>query len=488
MSADAPKPVVVDEKPPVVHVVSEDGQRDVTKEEELGVASQVDDPSVIRRILRKTDLNLITLLGLVGMMSSLGKPDSILASIHPSDKPCKTDRTNIGNANLTGFSTDLGLVDNQFGAAVSVVYSTYIVFEPIWNVMLKIVGPKILLTCSCLSWALLTIGGAFVKNYTQLLVVRILLGAAEAAVVPGIFMYCSMAYNREEQAVRQSYVTVFSAMAGGFGGLLAFGLTQISTPNMHGWQWLYLVEGLMSMILVPIIWFRLPNAISEAPWLNKTEKAIMEVRMERNKGAYNKDEKFDKKEVFRALTDWRVWGQGIMQFGINTTFFACELAFFLQASQLPTVAGARGDGLIRSPSHTFTSYHMWSPCLQCHPNSDQLHASHHCGPRLHQHCQCATTYSAGLLPLRPVVPHLRAHIRPPQAAFSIHRRRSNVLFDCLHHSRSGQYARRRALLRTVLAGRQHLQHGKFPTTPRYPHRPNKANSSNDNDECCLVLE
>lgn len=92
------------------------------------------------------------------------------------------DRANIGNANLTGFSDDLNLVGNQYGAAVSVVYATYVVFEPFWNVMLKILTPKLLMTASCVCWSALTIGTAFVKNFSQLVGVRVLLGAAEAAI------------------------------------------------------------------------------------------------------------------------------------------------------------------------------------------------------------------------------------------------------------------------------------------------------------------
>jgi MFS family permease len=95
-----------------------------------------------------------------------------------------TDRSNIGNANLTGFSTDLGLVKNEYGAAVSIVYATYVVFEPVWTVLLKILTPKYLLTASTICWGALTIGTAFVKNFDQLAAVRVLLGAVEAAIIP----------------------------------------------------------------------------------------------------------------------------------------------------------------------------------------------------------------------------------------------------------------------------------------------------------------
>ena len=75
---------------------------------------------------------------------------------------------------------------------MSVVYSTYVVFEPVWNVLLKILRPKYLLTGSCIAWSVLTIGTAFVKDFSQLVGVRVLLGASEAAIIPCIFMYITM--------------------------------------------------------------------------------------------------------------------------------------------------------------------------------------------------------------------------------------------------------------------------------------------------------
>jgi MFS family permease len=55
-------------------------------------------------------------------------------------------------------------------------------------------------------------------------------------------MYITMTYNRNEYAVRNTYVFSASAISGAFGGLLAYGLTQINAAGMHGWQWMYLVE------------------------------------------------------------------------------------------------------------------------------------------------------------------------------------------------------------------------------------------------------
>ena len=122
--------------------------------------------------------------------------------------------------------------------------------------------------------------------------------------------------------MRISYLTIFSALSGAFGGLLAFGLTQISAANMRGWQWMYLIEGILSFCLVPITWWRLPNNITEAKWLTADERAIMALRMERNKSVYDKDERLSTSELLRCLRDWKVYVHAVSHFGIDSTLYS----------------------------------------------------------------------------------------------------------------------------------------------------------------------
>ncbi|KAF2100183.1 MFS general substrate transporter [Rhizodiscina lignyota] len=276
------------------------------------------DPVAEKKLLRKLDLNIITLFGALYLMSFLG-----------------TDRSNIGNANLTGFSTDLGLVNNEYGAAVSVVYATYVVFEPFWTVLLKIITPKYLMTCSTLCWSALTIGTAFVKTFNQLIAVRILLGATEAAIIPCILMYITMTYNRDEYAVRNTYIFAASALSGAFGGLLAYGLTQINAAGMHGWQWMYIVEGIISFCLAPVVFFWLPNSAAEAKWLTEDERRLVALRIELNKTQYDPEEQFSWSEIWRCLKDWKLYVQSVSHFGIDTTLY-CVTTF------MPTIIAGLG--------------------------------------------------------------------------------------------------------------------------------------------------
>ncbi|RFU30936.1 hypothetical protein B7463_g5423, partial [Scytalidium lignicola] len=281
-----------------------DPQTAVQSDEDYGTVTDIEiDHAAEKRLLRKIDINLITLFGALYLMSFL-------------------DRSNIGNANLTGFSQDLGLVNNEYGAAVSIVYATYVVFEPVWTVLMKIITPRLLMATSTVAWSALTIGTAFVKDFDQLAAVRVLLGAVEAAIIPCIQMYITMTYNRDEYAVRCTYIFSASAISGAFGGLLAYGLTQINSAGLHGWQWLYIVEGIISFILAPITIIWLPNSVDQARWLTKEEKAVMVVRLERNRGQYDSREKFSWGEIIRCLKDWKLYVQSISHFGIDTTLYA----------------------------------------------------------------------------------------------------------------------------------------------------------------------
>jgi MFS family permease len=72
-------------------------------------------------------------------------------------------------------------------------------------------------TASTLGWAALTIGTAFTKNFDQLAAIRVLLGMVEAAILPCILMYITMTYNRDEYAIRNTYVFSAAAVSGAFG-------------------------------------------------------------------------------------------------------------------------------------------------------------------------------------------------------------------------------------------------------------------------------
>jgi len=120
-----------------------------------------------KRILKKMDMFLIPLMGLLYFLSNL-------------------DKSNIGNAEVAGLSSDIGLKGKEYNVCVTVFFGTYVIFDPIGANLLKIVGPHLMMSVCLLCFGAISIGTAWVRNYGDLLAVRLLLGAIEGMIYPAI--------------------------------------------------------------------------------------------------------------------------------------------------------------------------------------------------------------------------------------------------------------------------------------------------------------
>ncbi|KAH6605215.1 mfs transporter [Trichoderma cornu-damae] len=253
------------------------------------------DPHAEKRLLLKLDTYFVPVIMLVYLT-------------------CFLDRSNIGNVKVAGMPKDIGASPKQFSTAVSIFYATYVAFEAPWSVMMKWMTPRILLTSLCVVWSLTTIFTAFVQNVAGLYAVRLILGACEAGLFPAMNLYLTMVYKRHEQGIRVSYLFVCTAISGAFGGLLAYCILKLDgVAGFAGWRWVYIIEGIFSVVIAPIIWFGLPNDPTNAYFLNEEEKAMMKVR-EAQRAQYMGDEEFSWEEIRICLKDPKVYLSGVIQF------------------------------------------------------------------------------------------------------------------------------------------------------------------------------
>lgn len=119
-----------------------------------------------------------------------------------------------------GMTAALHLTAKEKAAAISVIYATYVVFECIWPLFIKVLTPRWTMSIAMLGFGAITVGTAFTTGFSSLVVCRLLLGVTEAGVFPCIVVYYSMIYKREELGRRLSYIFVFAALSGSFGGLV----------------------------------------------------------------------------------------------------------------------------------------------------------------------------------------------------------------------------------------------------------------------------
>lgn len=198
---------------------------------------------------------------------------------------------------------DIGLTGNQFGTAVTLLYATYVTIETPVAILLKIIGPKYLLTFIAFSWGCVTLGMGFIENWWALYTCRLLLGFFEAGLIPCIDVYIGLVYKREERGKRSAIIFAFSALASAFGGILAYGLTQIKGPgNFKGWRWLFIVEAILTLLVVPVFFFIFPQEPREAWFLTEEEKGLMIARYAKDPH-WGIDEEFKWSSVLSIFVD-----------------------------------------------------------------------------------------------------------------------------------------------------------------------------------------
>ncbi|KAF2813634.1 major facilitator superfamily transporter [Mytilinidion resinicola] len=253
-------------------------------------------------------------------------------------------------------TTDLNLTGNRLNVAVTLFYVTYIAFEVPASLALKKLRPSRLIPFFVICWSAVIIGAAFVNNYAGLIATRLLLGCFESGLFPCLTLYLSTFYQPLEQARRISYLFVASALSGAFGGLLAYGLTSLhGAKGLAGWRWLFLIEGVISMIVGLMAIFLLPDNFETAWWLREDEKVIMRARTGNAslyQGASLSIETFDKEEVKYAFQDPKVWLSSFCQFCADT----CSFGF---STFLPVIIKGFGYSSIHTQLLTVPVY-IWA--------------------------------------------------------------------------------------------------------------------------------
>ncbi|MCB2252267.1 MFS transporter [Pseudomonas chlororaphis] len=181
------------------------------------------------------------------------------------------DRVNIGFVR-THLEHDLGIGAAAYGFGAGLFFIGYALFEVPSNMLLQRVGARIWLTRIMFTWGLVATAMAFVQNETQFYVLRFLLGVAEAGFFPGVIYYFTRWLPGVERGKAIAIFLSGSAVASLISGPLSGALLQIEGLGWHGWQWMFIVEGMASVLLCGFVWFWLDAAPHDAKWLGRAEQ------------------------------------------------------------------------------------------------------------------------------------------------------------------------------------------------------------------------
>jgi len=186
------------------------------------------------------------------------------------------DRVNISFAALQ-FRQDLGISAAAYGFGVGIFFVGYILFEIPSNLLMQRSGARRTIMRIMLLWGLVSISTLFVTSSTQFYVVRVLLGIAEAGFFPGVVFYLTLWFPSALRGRIMSMFVLAIAVSGVIGGPVSgLIMTQMADiAGLHGWQWLFLIEGIPPVIVGIAAYFYLNDGPEQANWLNADEKRFV---------------------------------------------------------------------------------------------------------------------------------------------------------------------------------------------------------------------
>jgi MFS family permease len=242
----------------------------------------------------------------------------------------QVDRMNIGFAKLTMLS-DLGLSETVYGIGAGVFFVGYVLFEVPSNLLMKRVGAHLWIGRIMITWGLFAAATMFVTSARTFYLVRFLLGVAEAGFFPGVIYYLTDWFTAAQRtrvtAFFMTAIAVSGIVVGPVSGLVLQKMGGIS--NLHGWQWLFLLEGLPAVALgTAAIWLLAPSP-GDANWLTGEEKRRLAFAIAAD------HEKASDVSLAGVLGSGRVWALSLI--------YGCYgLAFFGFVFWLPTIVHLAG--------------------------------------------------------------------------------------------------------------------------------------------------
>jgi sugar phosphate permease len=225
------------------------------------------------------------------------------------------DRVNVGFAKLQ-MQQDLGISDAVYGASAGIFFIGYFFFEVPCNIALQKIGAKYWLGPIMIVWGIVSASTMLVKTPGQFYAVRFLLGIVESGFFPGVILYLTFWYTRKHRAKMVAVFMTATPIAGVLGGPASGWLLKnlSSTGGLRGWQWLYLVEALPSIVAGIVTMFFLADGPHKARWLTDGERSLLLHRLD-------EEDQFKKsaghghllaRDVFRSK---RVWLLCFIYFG-----------------------------------------------------------------------------------------------------------------------------------------------------------------------------
>ncbi|MDF2991719.1 MAG: permease of the major facilitator superfamily [Microbacterium sp.] len=263
---------------------------------------------VARRAIRKVAWRLVPFVALMFFINYL-------------------DRTAIGFAAPNGMNDDLALSAAQFGFASGVFFVGYILLEVPSNLALHRFGARRWLARIMVTWGIVALLFTWVQNFEQLVVLRFLLGVAEAGFFPGAILFLSLWVPAAQRGRILMLFYLAQPLTTVIGAPLAGALIQQHGVffGLEGWRFMFFGVAIPAIVIGVIAWFYLKDKPADAGWLAADEKEWLTAALAKESAETAAGQKHVSARF--AFRSGRVWMLSFIYFGFIYGLYA--LAFFL---------------------------------------------------------------------------------------------------------------------------------------------------------------
>ena len=240
------------------------------------------------------------------------------------------DRVNVGFAKLQMLK-DLSLSDAAFATGAGIFFIGYFFFEVPSNVLLKKFGARMWIARIMITWGIISACMMFVRGEWSFYAMRFILGVAEAGFFPGVIFYLTLWYPSRMRSTRTAWFVAAIAASGVIGNPVSGWIMDSlgGVMNLAGWQWLYLAQGIPSIVVGIWVIFYLNSSIEEARWLSVEEKALLA------KNLVAEDQHKTETRLIDAFKSTKVWV-------LCAIYFTLMIGLYGITFWLPTIVKAFG--------------------------------------------------------------------------------------------------------------------------------------------------
>lgn len=241
------------------------------------------------------------------------------------------DRSNIGFVKHY-IEIDAGISASAYALGAGIFFIGYALFEVPSNIILHKVGARLWLSRIMVTWGLVSVAMIFIQDQTSFYILRFLLGATEAGFSPGVILFLTYwfpkAYRGQAYGWYYLGVPIAFMIGGPFSGWL---LDSTYTFGFKNWQWMFIVQGALTVVVGIIAFFVLVSKPDQAKWLTQPEKRMLNQALAKDQSPQDQIENSNNQRVF---TDWRVWRFVFIYFTIQMSVYG---VLFYLPSKLATL-------------------------------------------------------------------------------------------------------------------------------------------------------